>query len=153
MTFYVKIWTWMASNNTISWSSTYEILTYFRRELGFASYIHVSTPRWSMSIFLFKSDGGTPQNIRFNVFVILKCSIHGESNTWHVKSWRFTREVDPTTPGVLLFPTCYWRVVLVVTNKTHFLDLYVRAVDHKFITGIYHKVDDFNFEVISYPFP
>ena len=34
-----------------------------------------------------------------------------------------------------------------------FLDLYIRVVDHKFITGIYHKVDDFNFEVISYPFP
>ena len=47
---------------------------------------------------------------------------------------------------------CYWKVVLVVTNKTH-LDLYIRVVDHKFITGIYHKVDDFNFEVISYPFP
>ena len=25
-----------------------------------------------------------------------------------------------------------------------FLDLYIRVVDHKFITGIYHKVDDFN---------
>ena len=48
---------------------------------------------------------------------------------------------------------CYWKVVLVVTNKTHFLDLYIRVVDHKFITGIYNKVDDFNFEVISYPFP
>ena len=34
-----------------------------------------------------------------------------------------------------------------------FLDLHIRAVDHKFITGIYHKVDDFNFEVICYPFP
>ena len=34
-----------------------------------------------------------------------------------------------------------------------FLDLYIRVVDHKFITGIYHNVDDFNFEVISYPFP
>ena len=34
-----------------------------------------------------------------------------------------------------------------------FLDLYIRVVDHKFMTGIYHKVDDFNFEVISYPFP
>ena len=30
---------------------------------------------------------------------------------------------------------------------------FIRVVDHKFITGIYHKVDDFNFEVISYPFP
>ena len=34
-----------------------------------------------------------------------------------------------------------------------FLDLYIRVVDHKFITGIYHDVDDFNFEVISYPCP
>ena len=34
-----------------------------------------------------------------------------------------------------------------------FSDLYIRVVDHKFITGIYHKVDDFNFEAISYPFP
>ena len=34
-----------------------------------------------------------------------------------------------------------------------FSDLYIRVVDHKFITGFYHKVDDFNFEVISYPFP
>ena len=34
-----------------------------------------------------------------------------------------------------------------------FLDLYIRVVDNKFITGIYHKVDDFNFEVISYPLP
>ena len=33
------------------------------------------------------------------------------------------------------------------------MDLYIRVVDHNFMTGIYHKVDDFNFEVISYPFP
>ena len=33
-----------------------------------------------------------------------------------------------------------------------FLDLYIRVVDHKFITCIYHKVDDFNFELISYHF-
>ena len=35
--FYVIIWSGMASSRTISWSATYEILTYFRRELGFAS--------------------------------------------------------------------------------------------------------------------
>ena len=34
-----------------------------------------------------------------------------------------------------------------------FFHLYIRVVDHKFITGIYHKVDDFNFKVISCPFP
>ena len=32
--FYVKIWTGMVSNNTISWSATYEILTYFHLELS-----------------------------------------------------------------------------------------------------------------------
>ena len=34
-----------------------------------------------------------------------------------------------------------------------FLDLHIHVVDHKFISDIYHKVDDFNFEVISYPYP
>ena len=63
----------MASNNTISWYATYEILTYFRRELWFASQIQVSTPQWLMSIFLLKSGGGTLQNIRFKVYVILTC--------------------------------------------------------------------------------
>ena len=33
------------------------------------------------------------------------------------------------------------------------LDLYICVVDDKFVTGIYHKVDDFNFEVIKYTFP
>ena len=35
----------------------------------------------------------------------------------------------------------------------HFLDLNIRIFDNKFIVGIYHKVDDFDFEVISFPFP
>ena len=35
----------------------------------------------------------------------------------------------------------------------NFLDLYIRVIDGKFMTGIYHKVDDFNFDVISFPFP
>ena len=34
-----------------------------------------------------------------------------------------------------------------------FLDLYIRVVDGKSVTGIYHTVDDFNFEVTNYPFP
>ena len=34
-----------------------------------------------------------------------------------------------------------------------FLDLYIRVVDHIFITTVNHKVNDFNFEVISNPFP
>ena len=52
---------------------------------------------------------------------------------------------------------CYWKVVLVIANcnckQDTFLDLYIRVVDHEFITGIYHKIDDFKFEVISHPFP
>ena len=58
------------------------VLTYFR-EHGFASqihHVHVSQHTVTMSIFLLKSDGGAPQNIRFNVFVILVCSIYGENN-------------------------------------------------------------------------
>ena len=35
----------------------------------------------------------------------------------------------------------------------HFLDLNIRIFAEKFIVGIYHKVDDFDFEVISFPFP
>ena len=34
-----------------------------------------------------------------------------------------------------------------------FLDLLIRIWNGKFIIGIYHKVDDFNFEVINFPFP
>ena len=35
----------------------------------------------------------------------------------------------------------------------HFLDLNIRIINNKFVIGIYHKVDDFDFEVISFPFP
>ena len=34
-----------------------------------------------------------------------------------------------------------------------FSDLYIRVVDGEFVTGIYHKMDDFNFEVNNHPFP
>ena len=34
-----------------------------------------------------------------------------------------------------------------------FLDLQIRIHQNRFIIGIYHKVDDFNFEVINFPFP
>ena len=34
-----------------------------------------------------------------------------------------------------------------------FLDLYIRIHKGLLIIGIYHKVDDFNFEVINFPFP
>ena len=34
-----------------------------------------------------------------------------------------------------------------------FLDLNIRVYNQNFVIGIYHKVDDFNFEVINFPFP
>ena len=34
----------------------------------------------------------------------------------------------------------------------NFLDFYIRVIDDKFVTGIYQKADDFNFECIGYPF-
>ena len=34
-----------------------------------------------------------------------------------------------------------------------FLDLLIRIYNKKFVIGIYHKVDDFDFEVINFPFP
>ena len=34
-----------------------------------------------------------------------------------------------------------------------FLDLLIRVYNKKFVIGIYHKVDDFSFEVINFPFP
>lgn len=37
--------------------------------------------------------------------------------------------------------------------RDNFLDLHIYIKNGKFVTGIYHKVDDFDFEVISYPFP
>jgi ubiquitin C-terminal hydrolase len=39
------------------------------------------------------------------------------------------------------------------TKRENFLDLHIRVVNNVFVTGIYHKVDDFNFEVINFPFP
>ena len=118
MVFCVKIWTGIASNNTISWSATDDsILTYFRREHRFVSqihHVHVSTPRWSMFIFLLKCHGGTPQNICFNVFVILVCFIYGENNIWHVQSWRFTPAVEVVSQTAL-----HHAGSLVVSNFTY----------------------------------
>ena len=58
-------------------------------------------PRTQCGIFLLKSDGGTPQNMRFNVFVILVCSIYDENNLWHVKSWRFILTVEVVSKTAL----------------------------------------------------
>ena len=34
-----------------------------------------------------------------------------------------------------------------------FLDVNVKIIDNKFVTKVYHKVDKFNFKVVSFPFP
>ena len=48
---------------------------------------------------------------------------------------------------------CCSKVVHAVTNRTPSWIFIYRVVDGKFVTGIYQEVDDFNFEVINYPFP
>ena len=37
-------------------------------------------------------------------------------------------------------------------DKDTFLDLDITIEENRFITKIYHKVDDFDFEVVSFPF-
>ena len=47
---------------------------------------------------------------------------------------------------------CYSKVVCALTNRTpSWIFIYVLLM--AIVTGIYHKVHDFNFEVINYPFP
>ena len=43
---------------------------------------------------------------------------------------------------------CYLKVMPTVTDRTTLLDLYIRVVDI-FLTGVYHEVGDFNFQVIN----
>ena len=38
-------------------------------------------------------------------------------------------------------------------DKDTFLDLDITIEENRFITKIYHKVNDFDFEVVSFPFP
>ena len=38
-------------------------------------------------------------------------------------------------------------------DKDTFLDLDITLEENRFITKIYNKVDDFDFEVVSFPFP
>ena len=37
-------------------------------------------------------------------------------------------------------------------QRDQVLDLYIRVINDKFVIVIYHKEDDFNFDVITYPF-
>ena len=104
MVFYVNIWTGMASNNTISWSATYDSTAQYWRISAVNTDLHRRFMFMSArldDIFLLKSDGGTSQNMRFNVFVILVCSIYDENNLWHVKSWRFILTVEVVSKTAL----------------------------------------------------
>ena len=62
-------------------------------------------------IYVHISDGGTLQNMRFNVFVILVCSVYGENDMCHIKSWRFTLAVEVVSQTAL-----YHAGSLVVSN-------------------------------------
>ena len=73
----------------------------------------------------------------------------------HIFGWHFTVNLKYLLTLSKIYMTIHscWKVVPAVINRTLFLDLYISVVDDKFIHGIYHKVDDFNFEIINYPFP
>ena len=40
-----------------------------------------------------------------------------------------------------------------ITTTSYKQDRYIHIVDDKFETDIYHKVNDFDFKVVIYPFP
>ena len=67
--------------------------------------------------------------------------------------------ITPNTTNFLDFASSIYPKELPLemssNNSLHdsFLDLDITVKNNKFITKIYHKVDLFNFEVISYPFP
>ena len=58
-------------------------------------------------------------------------------------------------PSQKIFTIILWylKAVHVVISVTRLFYLCIRVIDDTFVTGIYHKVDDFNFEVTNYPFP
>ena len=49
-------------------------------------------------------------------------------------------------------PSLILKLSSVSGRSDAFLDLYIRIHNNRFYHGIYHKVDDFSFEVISFPF-
>ena len=67
--------------------------------------------------------------------------------------------ITPNTTNFLDIATSIYplELPLEISTNNHlhdsFLDLDIMVLNNKFVTKIYHKVDLFNFEVISYPFP
>ena len=74
--------------------------------MGLESEIYVSTLRCFMSTFLLKSDGGTPQNIHFNVYVIVMRSIHRQTlEMWNLSISMVSPAITPEvfgTPFILV---------------------------------------------------
>ena len=52
-----------------------------------------------------------------------------------------------------LFRFYYFTARCIENHKEILLDLDITIDEHSFITEIYHKVDDFDFEVVSCLFP
>ena len=106
--FYVNIWTGMASNNTISWSATYDHddwpISAVNTDLHSRFIVFICSCQHASMIYVHISaevQWWYTANIRFNVFVILVCSIYDENNIWHVKSWRFTLAIEVVSQTVL----------------------------------------------------
>ena len=51
-----------------------------------------------------------------------------------------------------IYPESILTAGCIENDKDTFLDLDI-TIENRFITKIYHKVDDFDFEVVSFPFP
>ena len=58
-----------------------------------------------------------------------------------------------TLQNIYMTAHCCSKVVHAIKKQDTFLDLYIRVLDGNFVTGIYDKVDDVNFEVINFLIP
>ena len=67
---------------------------------------------------------------------------------------RIASRMNGLHPGGAIYPDSILLTAGCIENHTDtFLDLDITVDENRFITKINHKVDDFDFEVVSFPFP
>ena len=106
----------------------------------FIADLYLSWCEYCYMVKLSKTDHSLARKLSYN------CRYLDDISTVNITDFgKIARDIyDPTL--ILEGSTC--------SNKQDtFLDLFIRVINKKFVIGIYHKVDDFNFEVISFPFP
>ena len=117
MVFYVRNWTGMASNNTISWSATYDSTAQYWPISTVNMDLHrrfISTPRWSICpYFCFN-----PMVVHRKTCVLMylqyyydpfMAKITFDTKNLGVSLWQLQLfpKLRCTTPGVWLFPTSF----------------------------------------------